>query len=398
MAGGNVTPALGPLFAAAGNQYHIPPQVLAGVASVETGLGSNRSTSSTGAQGLMQFEPGTAKGLGVNPYNDRSSVFGAAKLLTQYGYHQNPLRAIGAYNGGPGNPQYGYANLVMSESKRLAPQMNHYLNAALGARPNMKQVAQQRAAGGYSQPGTPGTPATSRSTTSGGQIDWGSAAADALLAQSSRPISTSGKLPADNLLGSMMNAVGTGAYTTPLQHNTVRTLATPGTPGFSVGPGPKSLTNHPAAVGAHGKPGSYTNPFAHAQGLVKERIDMGQDFSVTPGSRLDSIANSKVVNILPNWYAGRPFIQFKFLDGPRAGQYWYAAEDIAPSVHVGQTVAAGQQIGTRIAGSSGMEWGFGSGQLGQTLAQAQGNTGDGSHNNAPQGVKFAQFLKGLKGF
>jgi len=132
MAGGNVSSQLGPLFAQAGAANKIPPEVLAGIASVETNLGGNIATSSTGAQGLMQFEPGTAKGLGVNPANAASAINGAAKLLNQYGYQSNPLRAIGAYNGGPGNPQYGYANQVMSEASRLKGQLQPYLGAKGG--------------------------------------------------------------------------------------------------------------------------------------------------------------------------------------------------------------------------------------------------------------------------
>jgi len=133
MAGGNVPPNLKGLFQAAGNKYHIPPAVLAGVASVETNLGANATTSSTGATGLMQFEPATASSLGVNPADPASAIDGAARLLNQYGYQSNPTRAIGAYNGGPGNPQYGYASQVLSESKRLAGQLTGAAPPTAGA-------------------------------------------------------------------------------------------------------------------------------------------------------------------------------------------------------------------------------------------------------------------------
>ncbi len=121
--GGSIPAALAPLFVAAGRKYHIDPSVLAGVASVETNLGADRSTSSAGAVGLMQFEPGTAAGLHIDPLNDQQAIDGAAQLLNQYGYQQNATRAIGAYNGGPGNPQYSYASQVLSEAKRLGGQL-----------------------------------------------------------------------------------------------------------------------------------------------------------------------------------------------------------------------------------------------------------------------------------
>lgn len=123
MAGGNVPQNLKGLFVSAGQKYHIPPAVLAGVASVETNLGANATTSSTGATGLMQFEPATAASLGVNAADPASAIDGAARLLNQYGYQGDPTRAIGAYNGGPGNPQYSYASQVQSEAARLAPQL-----------------------------------------------------------------------------------------------------------------------------------------------------------------------------------------------------------------------------------------------------------------------------------
>lgn len=123
MAGGSVPANLAPIFQQAGAQYNIPPEVLAGISSVESNIFQNTGPSSAGAIGGMQFEPRTAKALGVNPNDPRSAIFGAAKLLTQYGYHQNPMRAIGAYNGGPGNPQMGYANQVMSEAARLKGQV-----------------------------------------------------------------------------------------------------------------------------------------------------------------------------------------------------------------------------------------------------------------------------------
>jgi membrane-bound lytic murein transglycosylase B len=88
-------------FIAAGHTYHVPPAVLAAVAQVESGMGSNRGPSSAGAIGLMQFEPGTASDLGINPRNDREAIWGAAKYLHQLGYSTDPVHALSSYNAGP---------------------------------------------------------------------------------------------------------------------------------------------------------------------------------------------------------------------------------------------------------------------------------------------------------
>jgi cell wall-associated NlpC family hydrolase len=96
------------LFTRAGNQYGVAPSLLAAVASQESGFNS-RAVSPAGAQGLMQFMPATATGLGVNPLDPASAVNGAARYLStlkaQFGSDE---LALAAYNAGPGAVrQYG---------------------------------------------------------------------------------------------------------------------------------------------------------------------------------------------------------------------------------------------------------------------------------------------------
>ncbi|MCU1669418.1 MAG: Lytic transglycosylase catalytic [Blastococcus sp.] len=90
------------LFTSAGNRYGVDPAILAAVASQESGFNSS-AVSSAGAEGLMQFMPTTAQGLGVNPFDPSSAVDGAARYLsslqTQFG---STDLALAAYNAGPG--------------------------------------------------------------------------------------------------------------------------------------------------------------------------------------------------------------------------------------------------------------------------------------------------------
>ncbi|HEY0165795.1 MAG TPA: transglycosylase SLT domain-containing protein [Jatrophihabitans sp.] len=89
-------------------RYHLPKGLLAAVAHTESG-GNPAAVSPAGAQGLMQLMPGTAKGLGVNPWVPAQAVQGAAQLLSNYlrTYGSVPL-ALAAYNAGPGAvEQYG---------------------------------------------------------------------------------------------------------------------------------------------------------------------------------------------------------------------------------------------------------------------------------------------------
>jgi hypothetical protein len=89
------------LFTSAAARYGVDASLLAAVASQESGFNS-QAVSPAGAQGLMQFMPATAKGLGVNAFDPASAIDGAARYLSsltqQFG--STPL-ALAAYNAGP---------------------------------------------------------------------------------------------------------------------------------------------------------------------------------------------------------------------------------------------------------------------------------------------------------
>src|SRR5690242_5848408 len=91
------------IFNEAGQKYGISGSLLAAVARAESNFNPN-ARSPVGAQGIMQFMPGTAAGLGVNPYDVRSSIFGAAKYLKQQIDRFGSVKlGLAAYNAGPGN-------------------------------------------------------------------------------------------------------------------------------------------------------------------------------------------------------------------------------------------------------------------------------------------------------
>jgi murein DD-endopeptidase MepM/ murein hydrolase activator NlpD len=374
MAGGSLNPQYAPLYVAAGKQYGIPPAVLAGVADVETNGGANISVSSAGAIGLMQFLPSTAAGIGVNPMDPKSAIFGAAKLLNQYGYQSNPLRALGAYNGGPGNPQYSYANKVMQQAQRLAPDLKG-VSGGLPALPAM---------GATSAATKASVPQSSTQTTTTTQPNPAIAALSGVLKGSEGLWDTGGKQ------GSGFGGSSVLAYMpSTVTSSSTRTIAGAQSALQGVA-GKTALNTHPALIqkGSQG----YVNPIP---GATIGRTDMGVDANLPVGHPILAIGDSKVIGISPNWYQGQPYVLMQLTSGPKAGQYWYVAEQIAPSVRPGQTVRAGQQIGTYASSGTGIEIGWGSSTPGRTLAQAQGNTGDATHGNAPAGVAFRSFLGGL---
>ncbi|AEJ40533.1 lytic transglycosylase [Sulfobacillus acidophilus TPY] len=81
----------------------LAPELLRAVAQTESDF-NPEAVSSAGAVGVMQLMPGTAAGLGVNPYNVSQNVLGGAEYLKQLlaDFHQNLPLALAAYNAGPG--------------------------------------------------------------------------------------------------------------------------------------------------------------------------------------------------------------------------------------------------------------------------------------------------------
>ena len=95
---------VGSLLATAGHRHNIDVDLLASVIQAESN-GHATAVSRTGAQGLMQLMPGTARDLGVNnALRPEDNINGGTAyldaLLTRY--HDNLPLALAAYNAGPG--------------------------------------------------------------------------------------------------------------------------------------------------------------------------------------------------------------------------------------------------------------------------------------------------------
>jgi hypothetical protein len=101
-----IPPFLLPIYQAAGMQYGIRWEVLAGINEIETDYGRNLNISSAGALGWMQFMPATWKQYGVDanqdgvkdPFNPVDAIFAAARYLKAAGGDTDLRRAIFAYN------------------------------------------------------------------------------------------------------------------------------------------------------------------------------------------------------------------------------------------------------------------------------------------------------------
>jgi hypothetical protein len=101
-----IPPFLLPIYQAAGIEYGVRWEVLAGINEIETDYGRNLNVSTAGALGWMQFMPATWKQYGVDanhdgkkdPYNPVDAIFTAARYLKAAGADQDVRKAIFSYN------------------------------------------------------------------------------------------------------------------------------------------------------------------------------------------------------------------------------------------------------------------------------------------------------------
>jgi soluble lytic murein transglycosylase-like protein len=85
----------------------IPPDLFLRQINQESGFNPD-SLSPAGAEGIAQFMPDTADGLGINPWNPVDALAGAAQLMArcQHNYGGDYAKALAAYNGGSGTLQH----------------------------------------------------------------------------------------------------------------------------------------------------------------------------------------------------------------------------------------------------------------------------------------------------
>jgi membrane-bound lytic murein transglycosylase B len=102
----DIPPFLLPIYQAAGSEYGIRWEVLAGINKVETNYGRNLNVSSAGALGWMQFMPATWEQYGVDaddngvkdPFNPADAIFAAARYLKAAGGDTDLRKGVFAYN------------------------------------------------------------------------------------------------------------------------------------------------------------------------------------------------------------------------------------------------------------------------------------------------------------
>jgi hypothetical protein len=141
----------------------------------------------------------------------------------------------------------------------------------------------------------------------------------------------------------------------------------------------------------------YLNPLRKISGLMVERIDMGADFGGS--GPVYAVGDGVITNATgdsPGWPGGG-WITYQLTDGPAKGMVVYLAEDVTPTVQVGQNVTPNTVIANMYNGSAGIETGWAmsdSSSAESQLPAAGGISGNGPFPTAV-GKNFAELLNAL---
>jgi murein DD-endopeptidase MepM/ murein hydrolase activator NlpD len=144
---------------------------------------------------------------------------------------------------------------------------------------------------------------------------------------------------------------------------------------------PKATTT-PAAPAAPPPPPApvYLNPLRAITGLVPQRVDMGVDFAGS--GPIYALGNGVITNAEGDnaGWPGGGWITYQLTNGPATGLVVYVAEDVQPTVQVGQQVTSSTVIAQMADGGDGIETGWAtpdSSTAESELAVAGGIGGDG---------------------
>jgi hypothetical protein len=112
----------------------IPPDYFVRQINQESSFNPN-AYSPAGAEGIAQFMPGTAAGLGINPWDPKQALNAAAHVMANYAhtYGGDYAKALAAYNGGSGTVQYAVNACGAGNWMNCLPgETRHYIYTIMG--------------------------------------------------------------------------------------------------------------------------------------------------------------------------------------------------------------------------------------------------------------------------
>ena len=167
-------------------------------------------------------------------------------------------------------------------------------------------------------------------------------------------------------------------------------------------PGRHRKPSQPSQTGQTGQlapaASGYLNPLRAVSGLVPERVDQGVDFAGTgPVYAIGDAVVTDAMGVNSGWPGGG-WVSYQLTDGPDAGLVVYVAEDVTPTVQVGQHVSSATVIANMYNGGDGIETGWAAAQTSLT-AESQmpeaGGIGAGGPFPTMVGLSFDGLLQSL---
>jgi hypothetical protein len=142
---------------------------------------------------------------------------------------------------------------------------------------------------------------------------------------------------------------------------------------------------------------AYRNPLRSVGGLVLERVDQGVDFGGS--GPVYALGDGVITNATADssGWPGGGWITYQLTGGPDAGLVIYLAEDVTPTVQVGQTVTSSTVIANMFNGGAGIETGWATSD--SSTAESQMPEAGGINGNGPfptmVGLSFEALLESL---
>lgn len=101
--------------------------------NLESGFNPN-AVSPGGAEGIAQFEPATAAGLGIDPFNPTQALKAAAQMMARYSNQYGGYdKALAAYNAGPATLQRAENSCGANWLSCMPPETQHYVSTIIGS-------------------------------------------------------------------------------------------------------------------------------------------------------------------------------------------------------------------------------------------------------------------------
>lgn len=101
--------------------------------NLESGFNPN-AVSPSGAEGIAQFEPGTAAGLGIDPFNPTQALKAAAQMMARYSnQYGGYAKALAAYNAGPASLQHAENACSANWLSCMPAETQHYISTIMGS-------------------------------------------------------------------------------------------------------------------------------------------------------------------------------------------------------------------------------------------------------------------------